>query len=166
MANEEKKLHFGNGVYYYFPRSLRFICMDRGLVALIFLQFSTVSESSVKVGDIKRARRSTYIKTKRRDHAETSTTSKVLTSDIVISNDSESPNMLVDMLKSSGLKENKDSVPFRFDFQLSSSITGLKNHTSNKVNQSVDKSLKNDVHLQDLRFKPSDNTFRFNFQML
>ena len=117
------------------------------------------------MGDIKRARRSTYIKTKRRDHVETSTISKALTSEIVISNDSESPNMLVDMLKSSGLKESKDSVPFRFDFQLSSPNKDQQNDTANKANTSVDKSLINDVHLQNLRFKPSDNSFRFNFQM-
>ena len=115
------------------------------------------------MGDIKRARRSTYIKTKRRDHAETSTTSK--TSQIVISNDAESPNMLVDMLKSSGLKESKDSVPFRFDFQLSSPNKDQQNDRTNKANQSVDKSLINDIHLQNLRFKPSDNSFRFNFQI-
>ena len=165
MANEEKKLHFGNDVYYYFSALFKVQKHPFLLVACILLSFSIVLESSVKMGDIKRARRSTYIKTKRRDHSETSTTSKVLTSDIVISNHSESPNMLVDMLKSSGLKESKDSVPFRFDFQLSSPNKDQKNDTTNIVNQLVDKSLINDVHLQNLPFKPSDNSFRFNFQM-
>ena len=77
---------------------------------------------------------------------------------------SELHNNLVDMLKSSNLQDNKASLPFKFNFQFD---------TTNNEHKGVEKSqphlphnsTKTNDQVQNINYKPSDNSFRFNFNM-
>ena len=125
-----------------------------------------ISESSVKVGDFKRAKKSTYIKSKQRESiVEAALASRAINNDNSIMTTSESPNDLSDMLRASDLKDDKNSQPFRFDFHLPTSNDRTMNIANNEVNKLPSDQSTNDIKVQNLHFKPSDNSFRFNFKM-
>ena len=132
----------------------------------IKLRHSFISESSVKVGDFKRAKKSTYIKSKQKESiVEAALASRAINNDNLIMTTSKSPNDLSDMLRASDLKDDKDSQPFRFDFHLPTSDDRTMNITNNEVNKLPHDQPTDDIKVQNLHFKPSDNSFRFNFKM-
>ena len=132
----------------------------------ITLRYSFISESSVKVGDFKRAKKSTYIKSKQKESiVEAALTSRAINNDNLIMTTSKSPNDLSDMLRASDLKDDKDSKPFRFDFHLPTSDDRTINIANNEVNKLPHDQPTDGIKVQSLHFKPSDNSFRFDFKM-
>ena len=107
-----------------------------------------------------------YIKTKRKeDLLKQSSETRIIPSDEEVSRHSELPYNIVRMFESSGLQDSKVSVPFRFDFQFDSSNNEQHSSVKNDRNKLTNISPNNDLQVQSLHFKPSDNSFRFNFQM-
>ena len=95
---------------------------------------------------------------------EAAVTSRAINNDNLIMTTSESPNDLSDMLRASDLKDDKDSQPFRFDFHLPSDDRTI-NIADNEVNKLPHDQPTDGIKVQNLHFKPSDNSFRFNFKM-
>ena len=96
---------------------------------------------------------------------EAAVASRAINNDNLIMSTSESSNDLSDMLRASDLKDDKDSQPFRFDFHLPTSNDRTMHIANNEVNKLPHDQPTNDIKLQNLHFKPSDNSFRFNFKM-
>ena len=79
---------------------------------------------------------------------------------------SELHNNLADMLKSSNLQDDKASLPFKFNFSFDATNKEPKDaEKSNHKPHLPHDSPKNNDQVQSINFKPSDNSFRFNFNM-
>ena len=126
------------------------------------------SESSVKVGEYERAKKSTYFKMKQRRSSATKHPHTSLESTHNLpagpTSKSELSNDFIHMLKSSGLEDGTNqqhSTEFKFNFEIGAQERPVEEKLHSDL--SIGTTRYNSSQLKPLKYKASDNTFRFNF---
>ena len=76
-------------------------------------------------------------------------------------------NDLIDMLKTSGLEDGNNQqnlTEFRFNFEISAQERSIEQTLPNGLHSDLSSTSQyNSSHLKTLKYQPSDNTFRFDF---
>ena len=132
-------------------------------------------ESNVKLGDDKRAKNSKYLRMKQSKAAPSKRGDLAQDKSITPNSDSSNTgdiltdyNQVVTVSSIKGLRCQKKPAEFKFNFPIPESSLTAENlltqpnaHSSNNINVKN----KNEAELNSLSYQPSDNTFRFNFDV-
>lgn len=177
MANDDKKIQFGKLLVTYFNNSVIIGNVQNfnkggGSANRILHHSQLILASNVKVGDCERAKKSTYLKMKQcKSYNTKNTFTSYKSSHIHCSGPPYTSNMsndLIHMLKTSGLEDKNNqpkSTEFKFNFDISKQEPPIEQTVPNKLHSDLSTytSSCNPVQLKNLNYKPSDNTFRFDF---